>query len=253
MRPPRWLFLIVVWIVSSSPLCRAAVPVITGLDPSSVTAGGPDFTLTISGQSFISETRVYVGRIDDASRRDASLISGKLYARILAADIASPGSIQIIVQNPGAGGGDFSAPLAVANPIPSIASLNPASAVAGGAGFALTIDGNGFLPRSTVRWNGAERTPVYVSAARLTLSVSASDIATPGSATVVVVNQPGGPSNTATFAITARAPRILNVVPTSVLIGSAPTITVVGESFVTGSTVFWGEGNPRPTTFINGT
>jgi hypothetical protein len=252
MRIPRWILPALLW-VGLAPLCRAAVPVITGFDPSSVTAGGPDFNLTISGQSFTTETRVYVGRIDDSSRRDATLISGKLTARILAGDIASPGSIQIIVQNPGAGGGDFSAPLTVSSPAPFITGLNPASALAGGPGFQLTIEGGGFLPRSTVRWNGADRTPAYVSASRLTLNIAAADIAAPGSATVVVVNQPGGLSNTATFAILARPPRISGVAPSVVLIGSAPTLTVVGESFVTGATVFWGDGNPRPTTFVNAT
>lgn len=42
-----------------------------------------------------------------------------------------------------------------ANPVPAISSLSPNSAVAGGQGLTLTINGSNFVNGSIVRWNGA--------------------------------------------------------------------------------------------------
>ncbi|WP_156955345.1 IPT/TIG domain-containing protein [Polaromonas glacialis] len=95
-----------------------------------------------------------------------------------------------------------------ANPVPALASLAPASAAAGGAGFALTVDGSNFVAGSVVRWNGANRTTTFVSATRLTAAIAASDTATAGTAQVSVFNPTpgGGVSAAQPFAVTAVPP-----------------------------------------------
>ena len=60
-------------------------------------------------------------------------------------------------------------------PAPDIAALS--RPVAGSPSAVLTVDGTGFVRRSTVRWNGADRPTAFVSATRLTAQLTAADVA----------------------------------------------------------------------------
>lgn len=82
--------------------------------------------------------------------------------------------------------------------------LVPVAATPGSAGFMLTVNGTGFVSGSVVKWNGSARTTQFVTSSQLTASVSASDIATAGTALVTVVNPSpgGGISNVDFFQIT---------------------------------------------------
>jgi hypothetical protein len=88
-------------------------------------------------------------------------------------------------------------------PAPTITSLNPSSAIAGGSAFTLTVNGTDFVSGSVVRWNGSDRPTNYVNNTQLTASITAADIATAGSASVTVFNPApgGGTSNTVTLSI----------------------------------------------------
>ncbi len=91
----------------------------------------------------------------------------------------------------------------VNNPVPALASLSPVSATAGSAGFTLTLDGSNFINGSVVQWNGSNRTTTFVSAARLTAAIPASDLEIAGTATVTVFTAApgGGVSNAQIFTI----------------------------------------------------
>ena len=92
-----------------------------------------------------------------------------------------------------------------AYPVPLIHQpVVPMSAVPGGAGFTLTVNGTGFFSNSVVKWNGSARATAFVSSTRLTATIPASDIATAGTAWVTVVNPTpgGGTSNVVFFQIT---------------------------------------------------
>lgn len=93
------------------------------------------------------------------------------------------------------------------NPTPTLTSISPTSVNAGGAAFALTVNGTGFLSSSVVEWNGTPLSTAYVSAQQLTASVPASDLASAGSAQVDVFNAApgGGRSASAAFIINASA------------------------------------------------
>ncbi|HEY2994770.1 MAG TPA: PA14 domain-containing protein [Methylomirabilota bacterium] len=84
---------------------------------------------------------------------------------------------------------------------PTLATLTPNNATAGGAAFTLTADGNSFVSGATVLWNGTTRATTFVSATRVTASIPASDIAAAGSASVSVRNPDGQTSNTVTFTV----------------------------------------------------
>jgi hypothetical protein len=77
-------------------------------------------------------------------------------------------------------------------PAPSIASVSPSSATAGGSQFLLTVNGNDFRHYSLVVWNGSFRVTTFVSSHQLFAVITAADIAQPGTALVFVSNPPEG-------------------------------------------------------------
>ncbi len=74
----------------------------------------------------------------------------------------------------------------------SVSSLNPAAAVAGGGNFSLTINGAGFTASTLVFINGVFRTATFVNSNKLTVAMTAADIAIPGAFQVFVENFPSG-------------------------------------------------------------
>jgi hypothetical protein len=223
----------------------------TGLSPTSATAGGAGFTLTVNGTAFASGSTV---NWNGSSRATTYVSSTQLTAVITAADIATAGTAQVTVVNPAPGGGTSNAQtFTINNPVPTTTGLSPASATAGGAGFTLTVNGTGFVSGSTVNWKGSNRTTTYVSSTQVTAAITAADIATAGTASVTVVNGTpgGGTSNAQTFTINNPVPATTSLSPTSATAGGAGfTLTVNGTGFVSGSTVNW-KGSSRTTTYVS--
>ena len=138
---------------------------------------------------------------------------------------------------------------------PSITSLSPATAVAGGAAFTLTVNGSNFVPQSVVLWGGTAEPTTYLSANTLTAQIPAAAIAAAGSVPVVVQDQSGGPtSNGATFTIQPGAALALNSLsPAVVTAGGSPfMLTALGTGFTTSSAVSW-NGSTLPTTYVSST
>ena len=72
-----------------------AVPNISQLSPTSVTAGGPGFVLTVNGTNFGTGASVYWNSVS----HNATYLTGQQIAtNISAVDIADPGDIQIYVR-----------------------------------------------------------------------------------------------------------------------------------------------------------
>jgi hypothetical protein len=91
------------------------------------------------------------------------------------------------------------------NPIPTLTTIGPATCAAGAASFTLTVNGSNFINGSIIKWNTTNLTTTFVSATQLSASVSASLVATAGSANVTVFNPTpgGGTSSATTFTISA--------------------------------------------------
>jgi hypothetical protein len=98
--------------------------------------------------------------------------------------------------------------LVVNAPLPTLTSLSPSSATAGGSAFTLTVYGSNFVGSSVVRWNGSDRLTTYVSGGQLQAAISSGDIALAGTAQVTVFNPApgGGTSNGLTFSIVGSGP-----------------------------------------------
>jgi hypothetical protein len=87
------------------------------------------------------------------------------------------------------------------NPVPFLNQpLVPDTVSPGGSGFTLTVNGTGFLPTSTVTFNGAALATTFVNKGQLTAAVPGADIATAATASITVVNPtPGGGSSNVAF------------------------------------------------------
>ena len=91
-------------------------------------------------------------------------------------------------------------------PKPVLTSISPTSAIAGGKGFSLTVNGYGFasvLSQSVVEWNGVHLATGFVNTTQLTATVLASDITVPGTFEVTVDTPAhvGGISNPLPFTV----------------------------------------------------
>lgn len=111
---------------------------------------------------------------------------------------------------------------------PVISSLNPNTAVVGGGGFTLTVNGSNFVSGAKVRWNGNERQTSFGSVAQLTAQIPASDLLAVGTANVTVANPDGQTSNSVAFTITAplRQNSVVRVVASTGSVGSTVAVPI---------------------------
>ena len=85
---------------------------------------------------------------------------------------------------------------------PTITDISPNFAVAGSAAQTVLVTGTEFLPTTTATFGGVAHTPTNISATSLTLPLTAADLATVKSTTVVLTNPaPGGGSASADFSV----------------------------------------------------
>jgi Ca2+-binding RTX toxin-like protein len=137
-------------------------------------------------------------------------------------------------------------------PVPSIASINPTSAIAGAPSFSLTVNGVGFLSSSVVEFDGTALQTSTNSGTILTATVPASNINSNGTATITVFTpDPGGGTSTpVNFAIDAPVPTISSLNPNSVTAGqTSVSLTVDGSGFLNSSVIDF-NGSPLATTTI---
>ena len=169
-------------------------PAITSLSPSSAMAGGSAFTLTVMGTQFIAASQILW---NGSSVPTTYVSSTSLTAQIPASDLSSSGTAIIDVQTPVPGGGTSNAlsfTISTSpNPIPTLTSLSPSSAIVGGPAFTLKVTGTGFIAASQILWNGSAAPTTYVSSTSLTTQIPASDLGSVGTDLVAVQNPaPGG-------------------------------------------------------------
>ncbi len=205
---PRWsawlTIIAALFAVSGSSF---AAPVISSISPSSATAGGPAFTLTVNGSGFGGLLITPTVQWNGAARQTTFLSGSQLTAQILASDIATAGTAKIrVVNQPLVGSSEHSneVPFAINNPVPSISSLSPATIAAGGPDFTLTVNGSNFVTDATVRFGNSNRNTTFVSSSQLTAEIRDNDISQPGTRNVTVINPGpgGGTSNALSFTVT---------------------------------------------------
>ena len=229
-------------------------PTATLLSPTSATAGGAAFTLTVNGTAFVSTSVV---KFNGAAKTTTFVNATQLTAAITAADIATAGTATVTVTNPAPGGGtsgNLSFTINAAS-APTLTSLAPSSATVGGAAFTLTLTGTGFVAGATVNFGtNPAITPSSVTSTQIVATIPAADIATAGTVNVTVTNPAGGgTSNAQTFTINNPTPTATSLSPTNATAGGAAfTLTVNGTAFVSTSVVKF-NGAAKTTTFVSAT
>ena len=228
----------------------APTPVIGSLSPSSATVGGPALTLTVNGTGFLPDATV---QWNGAALTTSFANPTQLTAAVPANLIAATGAASIAVANPGgaADSGTVSFPINAATPV--IDGLSPSSATAGGPDFTLTVNGTGFLPETTVQWNGAALVTSLVAPTQLIAGVPANLILTTGAAGITAVNPTNETTDSFQFPINEPTPAIASLSPGSAPAGGpALTLTVLGTGFQPDAAVQW-NGVAQITSFVDAT
>ncbi len=225
--------------------------VINFLSPQNVLVGGPDFTLTISGDNFVSGAVV---QWNGAGRSTSFASSTQLTAVITASDIAKSGQAQVTVLNPLS---FVSNPLGflVADPTPVLGSISPTNAIVGGQGFVLTANGSGFVSASLIQWDSSDLATTFVSSSQLTAAVPAGNLSCCGRQVSIQVINPNALSQSELlgFELDNPKPTLTSLSPPNLMAGAAPfTLTVNGSGFVNGANVQW-NGSVRSTQFLDST
>ena len=231
--------------ITSSP------PTLTSISPTTATAGSGSITITLTGTNFVASSIAVWNTIDLTT---TYVSATQLTAVVPASLLAAGGTFPVVVNNPGSGTSS-SKTFTVNNPVPVLSGISPTSAVAGGAGFTLTVTGSSFTPSSSVLWGGTALTTTFVSSTQLTAVVPAANITSPGTFAITVSNPtPGGGSSSAlSFSVLNPVPVISDINPTIVMLGSSSfTLTVTGSNFVNGAVVYWGS-TALTTTFVSST
>lgn len=199
---------------SSPPLAKgpqpqsASLPTVTSVSPASKTSGGADFTLTVIGSNFSTGSVV----LWNGAQRPTSFVNNlQLQAAISSSDIATVSTVQVQVSNPAPSGLSNAMNFQIENPVPVLSATAPASVLAGGSSFTLTLAGSGFVPESVGQWNGAARPTTFVSSTEIKVSVPAVDVAASGTAQLTVVNPTpgGGTSGSLDFSVESVVPHFV--------------------------------------------
>jgi hypothetical protein len=189
---------------------------ISSLSPANIAAGSAQFTLTVVGGGFVTQTVVQWNgnTIPTQVQTDSAGNVTGITATVSAALVAKPGTsfVQTLSPHSGAGTNGLSNTLAFVinppgSPLPVVSSISPSCAVMGGAAFTLTVAGSNFLPASDpsggsqVLWNagGSQTTLTIVgtpSASQIQATVTNTLIASAGMANVSVFNPPAPGSGT---------------------------------------------------------
>jgi hypothetical protein len=181
-------------------------PVLSSVAPTQLGVSTIDTQITVDGSSFLPSSSVLVG---SQAVVTSFVTSTQLVAAIPAAYLASPGTLQVAVQNPTPGGGVSTASFAISvgtlNPVPSIATLAPASITAGSGVFTLTVGGAGLVQGAQAFLGSSPLSTLFVDASTVQAVVPAWLVASPGTIPLVVVNPTpgGGASNSLDFTIDA--------------------------------------------------
>ncbi|HQV69069.1 MAG TPA: IPT/TIG domain-containing protein [Thermoflexales bacterium] len=134
---------------------------------------------------------------------------------------------------------------------PQLVQMEPASAAAGAGALTLVLTGTNFTTGTVALWNGSALPTAFISATRLSASVSAARLSAAGMVNVQTrdASIPDAPSGALPFAVNNPAPLITALLPNSAPApGAGFTLVVQGSQFVAGAVVLW-DGISLATTF----
>jgi hypothetical protein len=231
-------------------------PTVTSLTPPSIPAGSPGFVLAVNGHGFAPQSVIFF----NGSGIQSIFQSGNvLTANVSSSFISTPGNVTIEVQTPQPGGGTSNQVIFTITQIqsqtPTITSMSPTTALAGGSGFTLNVFGTNFQSLSQITVNGDNRSTQIVNGTQLQTTITAADLIQAGVLNIGVLNPAPGGGSTGTLALSINdaIPVLTKIAPTSAAAGgNNATLTITGTGFVPQSQALF-NGSPRPTTYTSST
>jgi hypothetical protein len=229
---------------SSSSVPTQTAPSIVNLSQTSAAQGGAAFSLTVTGQNFLSTSTV---EWNDAPLTTTYTSSTQLVANVPASNIASAGTAHVVVEDaepqPLVSNSVAFSITPVVQAAPVLSSISSTTATVGSAGFALTATGQNFLPTSVMQFNGVTLTTVVNSSTQLVATVPAANLVATGTASITVVDPSplSLTSNALNFSITSIPPTISQINPSTAIVNTGPlTLNILGQNFSSGATVAFG-------------
>ena len=195
------------------------VPMLLSLSRTFGTVGETPFTLTLTGLDFVPGAIV---TFNGVAQTTTFVNSTTLTVEFTGALLAVSQVFQIEVANPTPGGGPAPTPrfFTVNPPAPTITSLSMPVSTVGAPPFTQTVTGTNFDASSVVRFDGIAQPTTFVSPTQVTVQITATELAAPGTVAITVFNPASGLSNASTFMVNAPAvPIIVTGVPDNTTAG----------------------------------
>jgi Malectin domain/Bacterial Ig-like domain/IPT/TIG domain/Glucose / Sorbosone dehydrogenase len=166
------------------------VPGINYLSPAAAAVGGPTFTLTVNGFSFVNSVSTVMW--NGAALSTTYINQTQLTASVPSADIASSGTAVVKVVNTPAGGTSNAVLFTVngSGALPAVTNVNPATGPSAG-GTAVVLTGTGFTGATAVSFGTVPAAGFTVSS---DTSITATAPANPGGSVDLTVTTPQGTS-----------------------------------------------------------
>ena len=230
-------------------ISTALPPWVSTAGPNQLDAGGPAFTLVISGGSFVAGSTAYW----NSTALPTTFTSGsQLNAAVPSSLILISGRFNIMVQNPG---GVVSSAWSQMYIQPVLNAISPNSSPTGSSNVTVTATGIGFTQSDAllVNANGTQFAlpTTFISSTTLAAQLPATALSSVGSVSVMVSDIAAGTSSRSQlFTIKAAAtvtPVITSLSPASATAGGPSfTLTVNGSGFSSGANIAW-NGSALPT------
>ena len=221
-------------------------PSISGVSPTSYAGSNNNQTMTINGSNFQSgATLTFVppegGSIASTASKLTFVSSSQLSYQFN--DGSDAGTWSVTVNNPG-GQVSNSVSFTVTAGAPVISGVSPTSYAGSNNNQTMTINGSNFQSGATLTFVPPEGGTIASTASKLTfvsssqLSYQFNDGSDAGTWSVTVDNPGGQVSNSVSFTVTAAAPVISGVSPTSYAgSNNNQTMTINGSNFQSGATL----------------
>lgn len=237
-------------ITCNAQINNSPAPVISSLDPTTVTACSANANLTAYGSNFVrvagSSSFIRFGSFDVTSTATIAAVS----ANIPGSQLLTAQTVAVKVVNPATNleSNPINFPI---RPRPRFtATPRPASVAATsvrpGDFLSIVLDGENFVSDTVVRWNGRNLSISALSSNRIVVAVPDTFVAAQGNATLTVTNVERGNTTGAVSDPTCLSSQTFNITPAPPPPPMAPTITKVTPDTVTA-------GGPSFTLNLTGT
>ncbi len=248
-----------VWDLALPGLTNTGSFALSSLNPTSAQAGSGNFTLTVTGRGFTSNSEInWNGSAAGITNLDASGTPTVL-AGTISNSLLVPGTAQVTITDPGQSNPSNALAFSILAPNNlSVATVVPASVSVDAADTAITIAGTGFAPKATVTFEGSTSgvTTALVNAAgtQITATLSHTLLQFGGAFLIGVTNPPpgGGASpQTAVFTVNNTTPPINDNFANAITISTAIFSSTVDNFAATTETTdpqpscASSSGNPR--------